>query len=177
VRLSAFTQLSGSKVRLQRFGIEDITQHYLDWLNDAEVMRFSNQRFRQHIREICEAYWASFEDTPNLFLIVHERASGTAIGTLTAYANPHHGTCDVGIMIGDRDYWGRGCGQEAWSLLTEWLLTHGKVRKLTAGCLAANTAMVRLMERSGMQPDGVRQGQELLDGVPCDIVHYAKFAD
>lgn len=177
MNLSAFTQLSGSKVQLRRFAVRDISQDYLRWLNDPEVTRFSNQRFREHTRESCEAYLNGFEGTANLFLSVHEQAGGTAIGTMTAYVTPVHGTCDVGIMIGDRDYWSGGYGQEAWSLLTDWLLTHGAVRKLTAGCLAANLAMVRVMERSGMRPDGVRQGQEILDGAPCDIVHYAKFAD
>ncbi|MEM7702473.1 MAG: GNAT family N-acetyltransferase [Pseudomonadota bacterium] len=175
--LSSFTALSGRKVELRRFAEEDITQDYLDWLCDPQVMRYSNQRFRRHTPKMCEAYWASFEGSPNLFLNVRERQQGAAIGTMTAYANPHHGTCDVGIMIGDRQFWGGGYGQEAWDLLTSWLLSQGKVRKLTAGCLAANRAMVRLMERSGMRPDGVRKAHEILDGVPCNIVHYAKFAD
>jgi RimJ/RimL family protein N-acetyltransferase len=95
---------------------------------------------------------------------------------MTAYRNLDHGTCDVGIMIGARRFWGGGYGQEAWNLLTGWLLTDGGVRKLTAGCLAANGAMVTLMERSGMELEAVRRGQEMLGGEPADIVHYARFA-
>ena len=51
------------------------------------------------------------------------------------------------------------------------------VRKLTAGCIAANGGMIKLMERSRMKPDGVRKRQELVDGEPVDIVHYARFSD
>ncbi|NQX95914.1 MAG: GNAT family N-acetyltransferase [Erythrobacter sp.] len=177
MKLGAFTRLSGKKVSLRPFGPSDITQSYVGWLSDPVVTRFSNQRFRTHTRESCEAYLASFAGSPNLFLSVRDAASDEAIGTMTAYANAAHGTCDVGIMIGARDHWGGGYGQEAWNLLITWLLAEGGVRKLTAGCLAANGAMVRLMERSGMQPDGTRKAQELLEGEPCDIVHYAKFAD
>ena len=175
--MTEFLELSGEKVRLKPMGSGDITDAYILWLNNPEVTRFSNQRFRTHTRESCEAYLASFAGTRNLFVSVRDAASGTAIGTMTAYRNLNHGTCDVGIMIGNRDYWGGGYGQEAWNLLTSWLLAEAGVRKLTAGCLAANRAMITLMERSGMVPDGVRMGQELVDGEPTDILHYARFSD
>lgn len=177
LHLASFTGLTGEKVRLQTFQPRDITDAYIGWLNDPDVTRYSNQRFATHTRASCEAYLASFAGSPNLFLSVREASTGDAIGTMTAYANPHHATCDAGIMIGARQYWGGGYGQEGWDLLVQWLCGTAGVRKLTAGCLAANGAMVRLMQRSGMVPDGVRKDQELVDGAPVDIVHYAKFAD
>ncbi len=175
--MAEFLELTGEKVVLRPFGSGDVTDAYLGWLNDPEVTRYSNQRFRTHTRESCEAYLASFAGTRNLFVSVRAKDSDKAIGTMTAYRNLNHGTCDVGIMIGERHYWGDGYGQEAWDLLTDWLIEMAGVRKLTAGCLAANGGMVKLMERSGMVPDGVRKDQELIDEEPVDIVHYAKFAD
>ena len=47
---------------------------------------------------------------------------------------------------------------------------------VTAGTLACNLGMVKLMERSGMTLEGVRKAQELVDGVPEDVVLYARFA-
>lgn len=173
---TSFPGLAGGKVILRPFGAADITDAYVGWLNDPEVTRFSNQRFRSHSRETCEAYLASFAGSPNLFLSVRDAVDDRAIGTMTAYRNLQHGTCDVGIMIGERTRWGGGYGQEAWDLLTAWLLSDGGVRKLTAGCLAPNHGMVRLMERSGMSREAVRVGQEIVDGKPEDIVLYARFA-
>ncbi|MEM8726568.1 MAG: GNAT family N-acetyltransferase [Pseudomonadota bacterium] len=179
--MGEFTELSGGKVRLRSFGPDDITDVYVGWLSDPDVTRFSNQRFRTHTRASCEAYLASFTGTSNLFVSVRDAASGTAIGTMTAYRNDHHGTCDVGIMIGNRNYWGGGYGQEAWNLLTNWLIAPNPagagVRKLTAGCVAPNGAMVTLMERSGMTLEAVRKDQEIVDGAAADIVHYARFSD
>ena len=177
MKLSAFTALEGAKVRLRRFTPGDITPSYLSWLNDPVVTRFSNQRFRSHTQNTCEDYCAGFNGSPHLFLSVQDKLSDAAIGTMTAYANPHHGVCDVGIMIGARDCWSGGYGQDAWDTLTRWLLSEGGVRKLTAGCLATNAAMVRLMQRSGMEPDGVRARQEMVEGEAIDIVHYAAFSD
>lgn len=176
-----FSGLTGKKVELRPFGPDDVTDAYVGWLNDPEVTRFSNQRLRAHTHETCGAYLASFAGTANLFVSIRDAAKATAIGTMTAYRNLYHGTCDVGIMIGERACWRGGYGQEAWNLLTDWLLAPspqgGGVRKLTAGCLVPNGGMVRLMERSGMTREAVRVAHEIVDDKPEDIVLYARFAE
>ncbi|MFO1295567.1 MAG: GNAT family protein [Rubrivivax sp.] len=47
---------------------------------------------------------------------------------------------------------------------------------MTAGTLACNLAMISVAERSGMQREGVRAAQEVVAGVPADIVFFARFA-
>jgi RimJ/RimL family protein N-acetyltransferase len=167
--------LLGDKVKLTRFGDEDITDEYVGWLNDPAVTRFSNQRFLRHDRESCRRYLASFEGTPNLFVSVRRLVDDKPIGTMTAYVAPHHGTADIGILIGDRSVWGQGYGQDAWDTIVRHLSAEPGMRKLTCGTLACNRAMIRLAERSGMQLEGSRKVQELVDGEPVDILYFARF--
>jgi RimJ/RimL family protein N-acetyltransferase len=169
--------LTGNRVRLRRFGEDDVDAEYLGWLNDPVVTRFSNQRFRKHDAASALAYLKSFEGTGNLFLHVSRREDDRPIGTMTAYVSPHHGTADVGIMIGDRDAWGKGYGQEAWDLLVEHLLARPGIRKVTAGTLQCNAAMIRLAERSGMTLEGRRRDQEIVDGRPVDLLYFGRFSD
>lgn len=174
--MSGGVHLEGANVRLDSFTAAELTDTYVAWLNDPEVVRYSNQRFRRHDADSCRAYLASFEDSANLFLAVRRIEDGVHIGTMTAYRSLPHGTADVGIMIGDRASWGGGYGQDAWDTLLGWLLARGDIRKVTAGTLACNRGMVRLMERSGMSLEGTRRAQELVDGEPQDVVLYGKFA-
>jgi [ribosomal protein S5]-alanine N-acetyltransferase len=167
--------LEGPRVRLRTFTPGDIDDAYIGWLNDPEVVRLSNQRFRTHDRASCEAFYASLASASS-FVSMRLKEGDRAIGTMTAHRNPHHGTVDVGIMVGARDMWGSGIGQEAWDLLVEQLLTEPGIRKLTAGTLDCNIGMIRLMERSGMVLEATRRAQELVDGAPEDIVYYARFA-
>lgn len=168
--------LEGEKVCLRPFTATDIDAAYLGWLNDTETMRFSNQRFRRHDAASAEAYLASFDGSPNLFLSIRDRQDDRAVGTMTAYRSLHHGTADVGILVGDPGVRGRGYGQDAWNVLLDWLLGQG-TRKVTCGTLAVNRPMIRIAERAGMVPDGARREQELVDGTPVDILHYARFND
>lgn len=168
--------LPGNKLDLRIFDEPDITPAYIDWLNDPEVVRFSNQRFLRHDQASCLAYLHSFEATDNLFFSARLQATGQMVGTLTAYISRHHGTADVGIMIGERSAWGQGLGQDAWNTLCMWLVSVRGIRKLTAGTLDCNLAMIRIMERAGMHREAARRNQELLDGQPHDVLYYAKFS-
>jgi [ribosomal protein S5]-alanine N-acetyltransferase len=167
--------LTGNRVTLRRFVESDITPEYISWLNDPEVVRFSNQRFRRHDAATSLAYLRSFEGTDNLFLSARVKETDQAIGTLTAYVARQHGTADVGIMIGARELWGQGLGQDAWDTLGTWLLVQPGMRKWTAGALACNPGMLRLLERSGMHLEAQRREQEIVDGQAHDVLYYAKF--
>ena len=171
------TPLSGHKVLLQRFSEGDITDAYIGWLNDPVTMRLSNQRFLRHDQQSRQRYLATFENSHNLFFSVRDKSNGNAIGTMTAYLAPMHGTADMGILIGDRSAWGQGFGLDAWTTLMQHLLAQPKIRKITAGTLDCNSAMLSLAAKSGMLPDGQRSRQELVNGLPQDILYFAKFAD
>lgn len=168
-------QLSGRKVLLRPFLQSDITPEYISWLNDPEVVRHSNQRFVLHTESSCRAYLDSFRNTPNLFLSVRTLTDNLFIGTMTAYVSLPHGTVDIGILIGQKSMWGSGIGQDAWDTLLNWFIEHRRIRKVTAGALSSNKAMIRIMERSGMRREAIRPKQELLDGEPLDICYYGKF--
>ncbi len=167
--------LKGEKVLLRSFTASDINEEYIGWLNDKDVVQFSNQRFLRHDRDSCSRYLASFEGTDNLFTSVRRLSDDSPVGTMTAYVSSHHGTVDVGILIGDKSVWGMGYGQDAWNTLTNWLLKRDDIRKLTAGTLACNYGMIKLMERSGMHQEATRREQEIINAQAVDILYYAKF--
>lgn len=167
--------LVGEKTRLVRFDSTDITDRYLNWLNDPTIVRFSNQRFKRHSIESSRAYLASFEDTDNLFLSIRRITGGDSIGTLTVYAAMPHGTADIGILIGAAQEWGCGYGLDAWKTASDWLIAQCCMRKVTGGTLSCNEGMRKIFERSGMHLEGTRRAQELVEGIPMDTLYYARF--
>jgi RimJ/RimL family protein N-acetyltransferase len=167
--------LTGERVLVRPFTFGDISEAYLGWLRDPDVVRFSRQRFRVHTLDTCQAYLASFNNSANHFLAICDRTSGAMIGTLTVYRSVQHGTADIGIMVGECKVWGRGVGSEAFCLVLSALKASGAIRKITAGTLAVNRGMVRIMEKAGMQKEATRHAHELLDGKPVDVVYHATF--
>lgn len=169
------TALHGRLVSLLPFTAADITATHVGWLNDPQVVRFSNQRFLQHSAESCRAYLRSFDGSANRYYSIRRLEDGAPLGTITAYAAVHHGTVDLGIFVGERSAWGKGYGLDAWLTLMHAALTTEGVRKITGGTLACNHGMLRIFERAGMAFEAVRRAQEIVDGEPHDIVYHARF--
>ena len=51
------------------------------------------------------------------------------------------------------------------------------MRKVTGGTLACNVGMMSIFERSGMHLEATRKGQEIVNELPTDLLHYARFRD
>jgi ribosomal-protein-alanine N-acetyltransferase len=173
--LKDFFPIEGRQVKLDVFTKENITDAYLDWLNDPIVVRYSGQRFHRHTLETSLSYLRSFDSTANLFLAVSLKGDEKYVGTMSVHISSIHKTADVGIMIGDKTCWGSGVGGDAWSTVLSFLLDRVRTRKVTGGTLACNKGMVKIMLNSGMKPDGVRVAQELVDCQVQDILYFAKF--
>lgn len=167
--------LAGDRVLVRPFTGGDISEAYLGWLRDPEVVRFSSQRLHVHTLQSCQDYLATFTESSNHFLAICDQKTGSMLGTLTVYCSVPHGTADIGIMIGERNVWGKGIGAEAFCLVLSALKASGAIRKVTAGTLAVNQGMVRIMEKAGMRHEATRRAQELLEGAPVDVVYYATF--
>ena len=167
--------LESERLRLRAFTLEDIQANYVAWLNDPQVVQFSNQRFNKHSEASCSQYLASFAHTDNRFLAIEDKLTHELIGTLTMYINPYHRTADVGILIGNTNHWGKGVGYEAFSLAVESLLK-AKLRKVTAATMSSNLGMMRIMEKCGMNLEATQKAQEILNGVAVDILYFAKFS-
>lgn len=169
------TVVEGRFIILRQFQESDITKDYLAWLNDPLVVRYSGQRFKVHTVESCQKYLSAFTGTDNCFFAICDKNSLTVVGTLTVYYSQHHKTADIGIMIGNRSLWGKGYGLDAFQSIVDALHDARLVRKITAGTLVINLGMTSILQRAGFHLEATRKQHELFDGVPVDMVYYAKF--
>lgn len=157
----------------------DATQHltdaYVGWLNDPAVVRYSEQRHRRHTVDTCRSFVDGFRDSPSLLWAIELKEGARHIGNIHADIDLNNRLADIAIMIGARDVWGQGFGLEAWTAVLSYLREREDIRKITAGCMASNTAMRTLMQRSGMTPDGIRPAHYVRDGETEDLVYASMF--
>ena len=171
--LSNFKKLYGEKIELHSFKESFITDEYVSWLNDPEVVKFSNQRFHKHTIESCVDYLSSFNETDNLYLAILMKGSGNIVGSINAYINKEDSSADMGLLIGKKECWGNGLGLDAWKTLMNYLLNECNLTKVTGGTLRPNVGMVKIMEKSGMEIETGKLKQKLLDGKPQDVLFFA----
>lgn len=164
------------RLEIQHFKEEFLTSRYVSWLNDKEVMKYSEQRHRAHTIESCREYYQSFKDTPNILWAISIKDGGVGhIGNATAYIDIKHSIADIGILIGERQMWGQGFGYEAWMGICDYLFRVQEMRKVTTGAISTNSRMLVIMRKAGMKDDGMRVRQYLWQSQEVDVCHFALF--
>jgi RimJ/RimL family protein N-acetyltransferase len=148
----------------------------VNWLNDPDVVRYSEQRHEKHDAESQQFYITETD----IFREIHVRdypdgdGNRKFIGTITASIDKNNSVADVGILIGAKEEWGKGYGTEAWTAFCEHLLTHG-IRKIEAGCMSANFGMLRIFRKYGMFHEGHRTHHFLHGDQLYDMEYWGKF--
>lgn len=140
------------------------------WLNDKKHMRYSEQRFRIHSAESVLNDWRNRFTT---FLAILDDGD-EILGTISATPDYHNKTIDLGVLIGP-EFKKRGLATGAWRLAM-WLYSGAYVKKIEAGCMANNKAMIKIFKRSGMKYEGRRiKHFQFSKTKRVDVVYYGKF--
>jgi len=176
--IAEYSVIKTKRLVLKPFCEKYLTQEYVNWLNDLEVVRYSEQRHHKHTIESCRRYIKSFEGSPNYIWVILAVSDNLGhIGNINAYVDEKNRIADVGILIGKKEVWNRGYGSEAWSGVCNYLLNILKLRKVTGGAISTNKVMLRLMQKAGMVKDGRRTRHYLWEGNEVDIIHMAIFRE
>jgi len=161
---------------IEPFSENYLTKRYINWLNNPEIVKYSEQRHKRHTFKNCQQYMKSFNGTPHYFwAIVSQDKKIGHIGNINAYVDSTNLIADVGIIIGEESVWGLGYGYEAWTAVCNYLFAKVGLRKITAGALSINSRMLNLMNKAGMVVDGKRSRHYLYKGIEVDLIYMALF--
>ena len=80
-------------------------------------------------------------------------------------------TAELGITIGEREYWGRGYGRDAVRLLIEYGFRIRNLRKIWLTVHATNARAIRSYESVGFVEEGRQRAQVWSDGEYVDLVY------
>jgi RimJ/RimL family protein N-acetyltransferase len=165
-------RIDGETIVLREVRVEDADGPYTEWMNDDEIVCFTESRHTSHSRDAIAAYIAARAESPDdLFLAITARNDGAHIGNIKiGPIDWRNRIGDLGLIVGNRRYWGRGIATEAIALITQYAFETVGLHKVTAGCYTPNRAAIRAFEKAGYSQEGVLRAHWLLDGLWTDIV-------
>lgn len=166
-----------TRLQLVPFSEDFLNRHYVFWLNDPQIVRYSEQRHVRHTAESCRAFFKAMKDSGHYFYAITTKGASHHIGNIIAYMDYQNRTADISILIGEKGYWHHGLGAEAFEAVMHMLFSTQDVRKITAGTLEVNKGMLKLMRKVGMQEEARRKRQILWEGKEVDVVYYAIFRE
>jgi len=83
----------------------------------------------------------------------------------------------VGIVIGDRRVWGKGVARRALQMMYDYAFTVENLERLYAEVYGFNIRSLRMVPRTGMQPEGILRGHELHNGTRQDVHMFGLLRD
>lgn len=168
--------LGTSRLILVPYLASMVHQRHVDWLNDPETVKYSEQRHKQHTVESQHKYLNDFPAGSHIWLIRAKTETTVDnwhhidIGTITAYIDEPNKLANMGILIA-KEHQGQGAGREAWQAVMKFLKAAG-IEKIECGVRYDNIAMNRLAQASGMEYEGQQLRHFKMDARTRGAVRY-----
>jgi RimJ/RimL family protein N-acetyltransferase len=168
--------ITGEKIALGPIR-RDLVPLYLRWINDFEVTRTLGIGWRPMTLEAEEAWYerACKSESDRLFTI-YDRETLRPVGNTGLHdIEIFHRTAEFGLVIGEKECWGRGYGTEAARLMLDYGFHGLGLHNIMLRVVATNTRGLRAYRRAGFREIGrlresFRIGGRVLDTVLMDCL-------
>jgi RimJ/RimL family protein N-acetyltransferase len=163
--------IEGRLARLRAVEPDDAERAYR-WINDREVTRNLMARYPFSLQ--WEKEWvegaAKRTGYDDLALAI-ETLDGVHIGQCGLHkGRPEDRHAELGIMIGDKDYWNRGFGTDAMLTLVRFAFEQMNLNKVALGVMEFNERAQAVYRKVGFVEEGRAREDYYQDGRYWDIV-------
>jgi [ribosomal protein S5]-alanine N-acetyltransferase len=148
--------LEGKKIYLRAISLSDVTEEYLSWLNDEETTRgLASGVFPSTIEELQRFVEGVVSNKNIVMFAICDHSDDKHIGNIKLdNFDWVSRTCELGLLIGNKNYWGKGIGSEVCRLTLEYAFSDLNIRKVSLAVYENNPAAIRLYEKLGFVTEG-----------------------
>jgi ribosomal-protein-alanine N-acetyltransferase len=167
--------LTTDRLRLRELNMSDAPDVFA-YASDPEVTRYTSWATHQTLAD-SERFLESvvlkyYTEKPMDWGIEH-KDSGKLIGTCGLINwEPNHARAEIGYVLA-RPYWGQGYATEAVRAVISFGFHVMLLNRIQATCMLDNTASARVMEKVGMQYEGILREYALIREQYRDLKLYA----
>jgi len=168
-----FRKMTGEKCYLSPIDVNDFDK-FTEWLNDAEVTTNLCNHSQVISLEAEKEILAKISKEQNYSII--DIAANELIGNCGYVSLDHlNQTGEVGIFIGNKNYWNRGYGTEALSLLIDYGFKALNLHNIWLRVFSFNERAIKTYEKIGFKIAGKRReallrGKKRYDDIFMDIL-------
>ncbi len=155
----------GQQIYLRPLEPEDLNETYLGWLNDPEVAQYLESGIFPSTQGALENFYNRVVGASDCALLaIASKEADQHIGNVKLEPIDWvHRKATFGILVGDKQYWGKGVGVEATRLMVEYGFFRLNLNRIELGVYAEHQAAVRAYERVGFRVEGRLRENMFLD--------------
>jgi RimJ/RimL family protein N-acetyltransferase len=162
-------KIIGKQIYLKKLSVKNASEKYASWLNDKEVNKFLQTR-ETTVSELKKYIKKHLDDPNSLFLGIFDKNNDVHIGNVKLEPiDWQRGRAIFGILVGDKNYWGKGVGTEVTRLVVDYGFNKLGLFEMELGVVANNVRAVHVYEKVGFKPVRIKKGIKYGD-ILCDEI-------
>ncbi|MBM7553203.1 GNAT family N-acetyltransferase [Thalassobacillus pellis] len=152
---------------------------YHDWRNNMEVMENTNPELDVHTFKETETFIQSIcQSSSSKSYIIELNENNMPIGIVSlVHIDYKNRNAECIIDIGNKDYWGKGYGTQAMTLLLNYSFYELNLHKVYLRVFSFNQRAIHLYERLGFEKEGELKDQIFRNGNWHGITYLAIFQE
>ena len=164
------TTITGDHIVLRSFNKADI-ENRVRWFNDPDVRKtlIINERFELD-KTIC--WFEKIQHDGSRVELIIETPQKIPVGVVgLAGIDSTHRTAEIYIVIGQKEFWGKGLMLEAECLLIDWAFNSLELEKIWAQTRPDNIASLITMKKIGFQIEGTLRNEKIVNSQRTTVLH------
>ena len=155
---------------------QDLTKS-LQWLTDPLVNKYLSQNFSGLTVAQEEQWFDHIKDSnQDMVFAILENETGLHIGNCALHKiDRHEGSCELGIVIGEKEYWDRGYGTDSVRVLVDIALKDLGLSRVWLNVYTYNHRAIKAYGKCSFRQIKVLKKNHLYDGKYWDtlVMEYA----
>ncbi len=152
--------------------ISELTDSVMTWFNDNSLMKYyTNSKKRITKNSLIENIETGKASKKNFTFGIYYKETNLLIGTIKlGPINYNHKISDLVVLIGNKNFHGKGLAQQAIRLGNRIAFDFFDLRKLFGGMYIKNITSIKAYTRSDWLVEGVLKGHYIEDGIGQDRI-------
>ncbi|KGA98925.1 acetyltransferase [Alkalihalobacillus alcalophilus ATCC 27647 = CGMCC 1.3604] len=164
--------LTSERVQLRKMVMED-SEIYHSWRNDLEVMNSTSLSLDLYTYEETKAFVENviLSSTTSKSYMITDVNTDIAIGIVSLInIDSKNRNAECIIDIGNKDYWGKGYGQESLALLLDYAFLEMNLHRISLRVFSFNKKAIHLYKKLGFVQEGLSRESLFRKGKWHDII-------
>ena len=167
--------LRGEQIDLVVKTIEHIKMYH-KWVNNPIVRNYIGVELPETLEVMKKEWFPDIKDEKNIWFEIWQKEDQIPIGLVGFFQIYNiHRRAEVGMLIGEPEYWGKGIGPEAVNLMLDYGFNTLNYHKIVAGVNATNTRSLGMCKKLGFIEEGHQKDMDFIDGKWVGVILFGMF--
>lgn len=171
-----YVTISGKDLKLRPLEEQDL-ETKVKWINDPDVHKYLHYRLPLDIEKTKNWFRRIANDFSRYDYVIEKQDYGPIGLTGLLGIDRFHESAEFYITLGEKQYWNKGFGQQALSILVDWAFRHLNLYKIWGTTRTTNLASISMIKKVGFKIEGTLKQEKKVGDKRVDVVRVGLLRD